>query len=31
MELRLKWEKEARENRWKILLYHDLEKAIVEV
>lgn len=31
MELRLKWEKEARENRWKILLYHDLDKAIVEV
>ncbi|MFP8892628.1 MBL fold metallo-hydrolase [Chryseobacterium sp. EZn1] len=31
MELRLKWEKEARENRWKILLYHDLDKTIVEV
>lgn len=31
MELRLKWEKEARKNRWKILLYHDLDKTIVEV
>lgn len=31
MELRLKWEKEARENRWKILLYHDLEKAVIEI
>jgi len=31
MELRLKWEKEARENSWKILLYHDLDKAIVEI
>ncbi|MCJ7936153.1 MAG: MBL fold metallo-hydrolase [Chryseobacterium sp.] len=31
MELRLKWEKEARENHWKILLYHDLDKAIAEV
>lgn len=31
MELRLKWEKEAIENRWKILLYHDLEKAVIEV
>ena len=31
MELRLKWEKEARENRWKILLYHDLDTAVVEV
>lgn len=30
MELRLKWEKEARENNWKILLYHDLEKAVIE-
>lgn len=31
MELRLTWEKEARENHWKILLYHDLEKSVVEV
>ena len=31
MSLRLKWGKEARENDWKILLYHDLEKAMVEV
>lgn len=31
MELRLKWEKEARENNWKILLYHDLDKAIINV
>lgn len=31
MELRLKWEKEAKENRWKILLYHDMDKTIVEV
>ncbi|MGE8553249.1 MAG: MBL fold metallo-hydrolase [Chryseobacterium jejuense] len=30
MELRLLWEKEARDNGWKILLYHDLDKAIVE-
>jgi glyoxylase-like metal-dependent hydrolase (beta-lactamase superfamily II) len=30
MELRLKWEKEARENRWKILLYHDLDKTMIE-
>ncbi|MCQ9639657.1 MBL fold metallo-hydrolase [Chryseobacterium sp. WG14] len=31
MELRLTWEKEAKENRWKILLYHDLNKAIIEI
>ncbi|QIY90075.1 MBL fold metallo-hydrolase [Chryseobacterium gallinarum] len=30
MSLRLQWEKEARENHWKILLYHDLDKAIIE-
>ncbi|UKB77482.1 MBL fold metallo-hydrolase [Chryseobacterium sp. MEBOG07] len=30
MELRLQWEKEARENNWKILLYHDLDKAILD-
>lgn len=30
MNLRLLWEKEARENHWKILLYHDLDKAIME-
>lgn len=31
MQLRLKWEKEGRENNWKILLYHDLDKAIIDV
>lgn len=31
MELRLLWEKEARENNWQILLYHDLDKAIIKV
>ncbi|SMO45804.1 Glyoxylase, beta-lactamase superfamily II [Chryseobacterium rhizoplanae] len=31
MELRLKWEKEAKENRWKVLLYHDLERAVIEI
>lgn len=31
MELRLKWEKEARDNGWKILLYHDLDKDIIEI
>jgi len=31
MELRLKWQKEAIEKHWKILLYHDLYKAIVEL
>lgn len=30
MELRLLWEKEAQANGWKILLYHDLEKDIIE-
>ncbi|MET3036656.1 MBL fold metallo-hydrolase [Chryseobacterium sp. NRRL B-14859] len=30
MALRLQWEKEAKENHWKILLYHDLNKAIIE-
>lgn len=30
MNLRLLWEKEARENNWKILLYHDLDKAIIK-
>ncbi|MDQ0594198.1 glyoxylase-like metal-dependent hydrolase (beta-lactamase superfamily II) [Chryseobacterium ginsenosidimutans] len=30
MELRLKWQKEAIENHWKILLYHDLNKAVLE-
>jgi glyoxylase-like metal-dependent hydrolase (beta-lactamase superfamily II) len=30
MELRLKWQKEAIKNHWKILLYHDLSKAILE-
>ncbi|MEF9478302.1 MBL fold metallo-hydrolase [Chryseobacterium sp. RRHN12] len=30
MELRLKWEKEAQENHWKVLLYHDLDKTVIE-
>ncbi|WBV60932.1 MBL fold metallo-hydrolase [Chryseobacterium camelliae] len=30
MELRLKWQKEAIENHWKVLLYHDLNKAVIE-
>lgn len=29
MELRIKWQKEALKNHWKILLYHDLEKDIL--
>ncbi|WP_062699596.1 MBL fold metallo-hydrolase [Chryseobacterium indologenes] len=31
MELRLKWQKEAVEKRWKILLYHDLDKAVIQM
>lgn len=31
MELRLKWQEEAIENHWKILLYHDLNKNILEL
>jgi glyoxylase-like metal-dependent hydrolase (beta-lactamase superfamily II) len=31
MELRIKWQEEAIENHWKILLYHDLDKAILEL
>jgi glyoxylase-like metal-dependent hydrolase (beta-lactamase superfamily II) len=31
MELRLKWQKEAIENHWKILLYHDLNKSILQL
>jgi len=30
MELRLKWQKEAIENHWKVLFYHDLSKAVME-
>jgi len=30
MELRQKWQKEAAENHWKILLYHDLNKRILQ-
>lgn len=30
MDLRIKWQKEAMENHWKVLLYHDLDKAVVE-
>jgi glyoxylase-like metal-dependent hydrolase (beta-lactamase superfamily II) len=29
-ELRQIWEKEAVENHWKVLLYHDLDKAVIE-
>lgn len=29
MELRLLWAKEAKENNWKILLYHDLDKTVI--
>ncbi|THV58591.1 MULTISPECIES: MBL fold metallo-hydrolase [Chryseobacterium] len=31
MELRLRWEKEAKENNWKILLYHDLDQTVIEI
>ncbi len=31
MELRLKWQKEATEEKWKILLYHDLDKAVIQI
>ncbi|MGG5207619.1 MBL fold metallo-hydrolase [Chryseobacterium sp. MIQD13] len=31
MELRLKWQKEAAEQQWKILLYHDLDKAVIQI
>ncbi|KMQ61587.1 beta-lactamase [Chryseobacterium angstadtii] len=31
MELRLKWQKEALEEQWKLLLYHDLEKAVIQI
>ncbi|MEO4006198.1 MBL fold metallo-hydrolase [Flavobacterium sp. CAU 1735] len=31
MELRQKWEQQARMAKWKILLYHDLEKPILEL
>ncbi|AZA59754.1 MBL fold metallo-hydrolase [Chryseobacterium indoltheticum] len=31
MQLRIKWQKEAIENNWKILLYHDLEKSILRL
>ncbi|WP_179473942.1 MBL fold metallo-hydrolase [Chryseobacterium sp. H1D6B] len=30
MELRQLWEKEAIENHWKVLLYHDLDKTVLE-
>lgn len=30
MQLRIKWQEEAIENHWKILLYHDLDKSILE-
>jgi len=31
MELRLKWQKEAADEHWKILLYHDLDKAVIQI
>lgn len=31
MELRLKWQQQALANHWKILLYHDLDKAVIEL
>lgn len=31
MQLRIEWQKEAIENNWKILLYHDLEKSILQL
>jgi glyoxylase-like metal-dependent hydrolase (beta-lactamase superfamily II) len=31
MELRLKWQKEAADEQWKILLYHDLAKAVIQI
>lgn len=30
MEFRIKWQEEAIKNHWKVLLYHDLEKAVLE-
>lgn len=31
MELRLEWQKKAAEDQWKILLYHDLDKAVIQI
>ncbi|WP_445430435.1 MBL fold metallo-hydrolase [Chryseobacterium indoltheticum] len=31
MQLRIEWQKETIENNWKILLYHDLEKSILQL
>lgn len=31
MELRLKWQQEAIGNHWKVLLYHDLDNAVLEL
>ena len=30
MESRKKWEKEAKEQNWKVLLYHDMKKPVLE-
>ncbi|WP_265428311.1 MBL fold metallo-hydrolase [Chryseobacterium sp. YIM B08800] len=30
MQLRIEWQKEAIENKWKVLLYHDLQKSILQ-
>lgn len=30
MQLRIEWQKEAIENNWKVLLYHDLQKSILQ-
>ncbi|WP_223607894.1 MBL fold metallo-hydrolase [Chryseobacterium sp. OSA05B] len=31
MELRQEWQKKAAEEQWKILLYHDLDKAVIQI
>lgn len=31
MELRIAWQKKAAEDHWKILLYHDLDKAVIQI
>ena len=31
MQLRFKWKKEAIENHWKVLLYHDLDTSILQL
>ncbi|MDQ0064735.1 MBL fold metallo-hydrolase [Chryseobacterium lathyri] len=31
MELRQNWQKKAADEQWKILLYHDLDKAVIQI